>query len=294
VYGRTLPWLIIALILAGCEGNRAPKLRVPQTTLAVAASFDEATVGSITGRVVWNGDVPQVSPYLSPVNPLADSAPHRGLHAWPNPCAPTIDPNGGVADAVVMLRGVDAAKAHPWELLPVRVEIDNYQLRIRQGEAMGRFGFVRRGDWVDFVSKQAVFHSVQARGAAFFTIALPEADQVRRRTLSHGGVVELSSGAGHYWMRGYLFVVDNPYFTRTDANGYFTLWQAPPGKYEVVVWHPNWLEASHSRDADTCQICRVTLQQPLEVARTIEVGPRETRVLDVTLPVPHVTAQVNK
>jgi hypothetical protein len=89
-------------------------------------------------------------------------------------------------------------------------------------------------------------------------------------------------------MRGYLFVLDHPYITQTNGHGHFTLAGVPPGKYELVVWHANWLEASHSRDADTCQICRITLQPPLEIIRRIEIGPRETRAVEITFPAPQI------
>jgi hypothetical protein len=124
---------------------------------------------------------------------------------------------------------------------------------------------------------------LQARGSSFFAIPFPVPNRVSRKTLDRPGVIELSSGAGFYWMRGYLVVLNHPYITLTDKWGDFTLEGVPPGKYELVVWHPNWEEASHSRDADTCQICRLTLQPPIEVVRSIEIGPKQTRTIDVHL-----------
>jgi hypothetical protein len=291
---RILPWTILGLLLAGCDAARAPKHPTIAAAPSAAASFDEGTAGVVTGRVIWSGEVPHVWPFLSPANPLSDGWSHNELREWPNPNAPVVDPSGGAGQAVVMLRGIDVKKARSWDLPPVRVVHADYHLQIQQGDAVGRYGFVHRGDMVDFVSNQAVFHAVQARGAAFFALVLPDANQVRRWTLSHSGVVELSSGAGYYWMHGYLFVVDHPYIACTDAQGYFTFDQVPPGKYELVVWHPNWLEASHSRDADTCHICRMTFQPPLEVVRPIEIGPRETRSVDVLLPAPIQRAQFEK
>jgi len=286
--------MILGLLLTGCDRGRATNRPTPHAAPSAAASFDERTAGVVTGRVSWSGEVPHVLPFLSPANPLSDSWSRNALREWPNPNAPVVDPSGGAGQAVVLLRGIDVNQARPWDLPPVRVVHADYQLHIEQGDAVGHYGFVHRGDMVDFVSNQAVFHAVQARGAAFFALVLPDANHVRRRTMSHGGVVELSSGAGYYWMRGYLFVVDHPYITCTDAQGYFTLGQVPPGKYELVVWHPNWMEASHARDADTCHICRMTFQPPLEVVRTVEIGPRETRWVEVSLTAPIQPAQVEK
>jgi hypothetical protein len=278
--------LLFALLLTGCGRPHSAKPQPQQSASAAnPAQRDSATTGDLAGQVFWVGDVPKVPPFVSVVSPLTEATPRLGLHEWANPGAPAIDPDGGLGQAVVFLRKVDPQRAKPWDLPPVRVEMFDHRIRVCQGDTVGRTGFVRRGDAVEFVSKEPAFHSVQARGAAFFALPLPDANQPRRRTLDHEGVVELSSGAGYYWMRGYLLVLDHPYVTLTDAQGYFTLWQVPAGKYELVVWHPNWQEASHSRDADTCQICRMTLQPPLEVVRTLEVGPGETRLVRVGLSV---------
>ena len=43
----------------------------------------------------------------------------------------------------------------------------------------------------------------------------------------------------HDWMRGYIYVVDTPYFAKTDTAGNATLNGLPAGKYEVKAWAPN-------------------------------------------------------
>jgi hypothetical protein len=284
VYRRLLPPLLLGIVLAGCDAKHPPNPKPRQSAqVPEITAFDPANTGDVTGRVVWEGDVPQVPPYRSPANPLSEASPRRGMRDWPNPCAPAIDPCGGVGQAVVLLRGVDPHRAKPWDLPPVRVELADYEIRVHQGDAVGRCGLVRRGDFVDFVSNQSVFHSLQARGAAWFALPFPAPNVLSRRPLGHGGLIELSSGAGYYWMRGYLHVLDHPYATLTDAQGHFKLAKIPAGQYELVVWHPNWHEAGHSRDADTCQICRLTLQPPLEVVRKIEVASRETRAVQIML-----------
>ncbi len=286
MYGRILSPILLAILLTGCPAGVATNPQPSQSAPAgESAAFAGAATGDLGGRVQWAGDVPRVPPYRSPVNPLSEPAPRRNQPEWPNPCTPEIDPSGGVGRAVVFLRGVDPHKAKPWDLPPVRVEVpaDDTTIQVCQGEAVGRVGFVKRGDKVDFTSRQTAFQSLHGRGAASFALPFPAPDRPQSRTLTNAGVVELSSGAGHFWMRGYLFVLDHPYVTQTDAQGNFKLSQVPPGTYELVVWHPNWQEASHARDADTCQICRLTLQPPLEVCQTVTISSGETRTVHVTL-----------
>jgi hypothetical protein len=274
--------LALGAVAAGCDD--APTETPPAGPCAEAASaFEPDTAGAIEGRVTWDGDVPAVAPFRSPVNPL--SHPDGHPRPWDNPNAPVVDARSkGVAGAVVFLRGIDPCRARPWDHPPVRVVMCDQQFHIRQGDADTRVGFARRGEAVQMVSEEPVFHSLQARGEAFFSLVFPDAGRPRRRSLTQPGLVELSSGAGYFWMRAYLFVDDHPYYTRTDAEGRFRLEQVPPGEYDVVCWMPNWHEAGHERDGDTCLVCRLTFRPPVEVVvKQLALGKRETRTVRFTL-----------
>jgi plastocyanin len=50
------------------------------------------------------------------------------------------------------------------------------------------------------------------------------------------GSVELGCNI-HDWMLGYIFVVDTPYFGKTDIKGNLIL-ELPDGEYQLDVWHP--------------------------------------------------------
>jgi hypothetical protein len=41
----------------------------------------------------------------------------------------------------------------------------------------------------------------------------------------------------HGWMKGYVGVFNHPYFAVTDADGKFTIKNAPAGKYRLMIWH---------------------------------------------------------
>jgi hypothetical protein len=163
------------------------------------------------------------------------------------------------------------------------VEIRDYQIHICQGEQTGRVGFVQRGQAVEMVSRQAVFHSLQARGADFFARALPQPDLACAPVLNRPGAVELRSGAGHFWMRGYLFVADHPYFACTDSKGRFRLTGVPPGKYELVCWMPSWKEAEHELDADTVLLTQLVFQPPVEKVRPVELAAGQSCSVAVQL-----------
>jgi hypothetical protein len=235
----------------------------PEPAAKTAAEFDPAACGSVAGEVTWQGELPRAETIRAWLSPEA------GVQVTvPNPLVPDVD-HGAVRGAVVFLRGVDARKARPWSHPNVTVVQEDYQIRIAQGDEMSQVGFVQRGGAIEMTSRQAVFHSLHLSGATYATIPFADADVVRRRVLDHAGLVELSSAAGYYWARGFVFVDDHPYYTRTDNSGHFVLDDVPEGEYEVVCWLPGWRETSHTRDPESALITRRQYEPALETVQRV-------------------------
>ncbi|MGH7169445.1 MAG: carboxypeptidase-like regulatory domain-containing protein [Gemmataceae bacterium] len=278
---RIAYWLVLVgvAVLSGCDDSLAPPEcgRDACAPVEIGRDFDPATAGTIQGRVTWRGAIPKIPSYRAPVSPGNEHA-GEARRMWPNPNVPRIDAaTKGVAGAVVFLRGIDPQRSRPWDHLPVCVELRDYQIHVCQGDREDTSGFVRRGDSIEMVSRQSLFHTLRVRGAAFFARAFPDADRPCTQRLDRSGLVELRSGCGYFWMHGRLFVDEHPYYTHTDAQGLFTLPQVPPGRYELVCWLPNWHEASRELDAETALICRLTFRPPVEVVKPVQVAPRQTQ-----------------
>jgi hypothetical protein len=284
-FATLLPALcLLPPLLAGC-GDAPPPDRPPLPDAGTGSAFDPTTAGTIRGQVTWTGDLPTLPPLVArlPVPGATGFGPLE-RHTFDNPHAPRIDPQTrGVAGAVVFLRGLDPRRGRPWDQPPVRVEQRGHQFHVRQGDMTARTGFVRRGDGVEMVSCDAEFYALHAGGAAFFSLMFPDPDQPLTRPLTDSGVVELTSAAGHFWMRAYLFVDEHPYYTRTDDQGRFHLPQVPPGRHEVVCWLPSWREAEHQRDPETSLITRLLFRPPVERQETIILEPGQTGTVSFAL-----------
>lgn len=251
----------------------------PDAAPATATQFDPATACTIRGRVTWTGAIPIVPPFEVWSIPLADDG-SREKRLEPNPNAPVIDRDTrGIVNAVVFLRGMDLRQAKLWDLPPVRVEQRDRQCHVLQGGVDSRIGFVRRRDRIEMVSRDPVFHALHADGAAYFSLAFPDPDSPCSRRLTEKGIVELTSAAGRYAMRAYLFVDDHPYYARTDTTGRFVLEGVPPGRYEVVCWLPNPVKERHERDPETAVISRWFFRPPVEQARPIQLDANDAREL---------------
>lgn len=277
-------WLLAGLLTCswGCADARPQDQEKPADRPASSATrVDSKTAGTIRGRIFWQGALPAIASFTIKRDPLNGLALAQ-KRTFPNPNAPLIDPQTrAVAEAIVFLREVELDRAKPWDLPPVVVESNDQQMLVRQGEVARHSGFVRRGDSIEMVSRDAGFYTVHASGAAFFTVPFPEPERMTRRRLNDLGIVELSSAAGSYWQRAYLHVAEHPYYTHTNAAGRFELSQIPPGRYELVCWLPNWQKARHERDPEFAVISRWYFEKPLEKKQTCNVEPGKSGSLEM-------------
>lgn len=275
---------LLLAVLAGC--GEVPALKPEPAdgpSPAASSAFDPDSAGTLRGQVVWAGPRPSPAAFLNRLDPALPFG-EAEARLRQNPNFPSLDAAScGVADAIIFLRDPDRRRARRWDHPPVRVEMQDYKLTVVQGPARSRAGFVRQGDAVELMSRQPVPHSLRARGPAYFTLAFPDPDQPLQRRFDRRGVVELTSGNGYFWMRGYLFVDDHPYYTRTDAAGHYILPQVPPGRYEVVCWHPSWHTGRTEHDSDTGLVRRLHFKPPAARVRSVELAPGELRDVDFEL-----------
>jgi hypothetical protein len=266
MHGRTWTIALGLLTLLGC--TEPPEISLPSPK-PIASSFNPATAGAIHGRVVWDGDVPVAKPMLVKTNAFQPNLHKNPVHCT-LPHYPQVH-NGGVMGAVVFLRGIDPHAAKPWDHPGVRIEFKDRELRVHQGKHVSSVGFVPVGGDIEFVNRDVDYHLLRARGAAFFAAPLQVSNQSSRRTLAKAGVVDLTSGAGYYWLHGHLFVAEHPYYAQTDADGRFRLEQVPAGTYELVCWMPSWVVTHREYDPEAGIMVRYIWAEPKEQMQTVAV-----------------------
>jgi hypothetical protein len=263
--------LLCLAITSGCSEQPAPAAPLDPPT-ALGQSFDAASIGTIRGRVTWDGDVPVGQERIVRAiafNPRLHLNPAR----YTTPHVPAVNKqNGGVANAVVYLRVIDPRRSKPWDHPKPSVEFHDRQLVVVQGNQHSQVGFVRRGCAIDIVNRDAEFHNLHARGAGFFAMPLGDAKEPHERTLAQPGLVDLTCGAGYYWLHAHLFVAEHPYYARTDADGQFVLDQVPTGTYEIICWLPNWRVERKEVDPETGITARLAWASPREQTGKVTVN----------------------
>jgi hypothetical protein len=237
---RTTPVLAVGLI--ACL-HFAP--------FAVAAEYQSGAVadgGTIKGKVIYKGTVPTKT-----VLPTKDKETCGGPRKDP---LVIVGPGGEVKEAVVHLKEV--GKGKEWVKAAKKPEIDNVKCVFVPHVQVIPTGMV------DIVNNDPVLHNTHGYYGTntAFNVALPIQGGRVSKPLRRPGVVRVDCDA-HGWMEGWIYVVDNPYYALTAADGTFTISDVPPGNYTLVVWQ----EHTGLTEMPVTVKAKDTVQVPIELKK---------------------------
>ncbi|WP_292450072.1 hypothetical protein [Mesorhizobium sp.] len=195
------------------------------TMSAPAEAYEEGPVtggGTIEGTVVYRGDVPTTK-----IIPTKDVEVCGGIREEP---LIVVGSDQAVLNAVVYL--VDVAKGKAWAKPGKPPELDNIKCRF-----VPVIQVIPAGS-LEVVNGDPVLHNTHGYYGkrTAFNLALPNKGQRIPVELKRAGTVRIDCDA-HGWMEGWVYVVDNPYYAITGADGKFSIPDVPPGDYTLVTIH---------------------------------------------------------
>ena len=188
-----------------------------------ALAYDAGTVtggGSIEGKVVYNGPV-----QTRKIIPNKDVETCGGIR---EEALIEVGPDKGVQNAAVYL--VDVAKGKAWPPAGKPPELDNIKC-----EFVPHVQVMPAGQ-LDVVNKDPVLHNSHGYYGkrTAFNMAQPNQGQSIPADLSRAGIVRVDCDV-HGWMEGWVYVVENPYYAITGADGKFNITDVPPGTYKLIA-----------------------------------------------------------
>jgi plastocyanin len=96
---------------------------------------------------------------------------------------------------------------------------------------------VSAGSTVEFPNDDPIYHNVFSLSRArTFDLGRYPRGTTKSVRFDRPGVVQVFCHL-HADMRGFVLVLDNPFFVTPDPRGRFVLSGVPPGDYQLVVWH---------------------------------------------------------
>lgn len=141
-----------------------------------------------------------------------------------------VSADGGVANAVVWVEGVQEGKAWPEEVV-----LDQAGCLYRPHVTVAG-----TGQPIKFANSDPVIHNVNTfpRENPPLNISLLARGTGRpvTRTFKLPDEIKVTCDA-HKWMNAWIIVRDNPYFAVTGADGSYAIEGVPAGTYTVVAWH---------------------------------------------------------
>ena len=137
-------------------------------------------------------------------------------------------------DFVVYLEGKIGTNATPTNIVSVTANRVAQQSAVFSPHILP----VLAGTTVEWPNRDEIFHNVfSISDAKQFDLDLYKGNPPEKRvTFDQSGKVDVYCSI-HENMHCVVLVMENPYFTMTDADGKFTITNVPPGTYKLKAWH---------------------------------------------------------
>ncbi|MDH5458234.1 MAG: tetratricopeptide repeat protein [Nitrospinota bacterium] len=193
--------------------------------------------GTLTGRVNLTGIVPKArafhlihAPNIEFCSRMSDGKGHRILYDF------TVSENGGLQDTIIAIQGVKKGKPFPHKMQTLLLNLchaNKYVIGIKNGEDI----LLENTDPIKHeIATYEIYGS--HRNQTSNKNVLPANSQVRSAFIKPGAPEFILKCNLHPFLQTRGYIVDNPYFARSDVEGNFQIENIPPGTYEVTAWHP--------------------------------------------------------
>ncbi len=191
----------------------------------------------------------------------------------PNPGAPV--GSSAVSGAIVYLERVASGKAF--------ATAPEAMLRQKGCEYLPHVQIIHRGQKLILSNEDGALHNsnFQLLGITEINLAQPNGAPPREVELTKDGLYTVKCDV-HSWMRGFVRVVDHPYFVLTDKDGAYSLTDIPPGTYTLKLWRDNW-QLDQPKD-DQGHVTTYNWGSDFQKQQPVTVASGAAQTVDFTIP----------
>ncbi len=221
------------LLLAGCGGGDDSGSDAAMPAPVAMTTVDPATAGTITGRVMFDGEVPPADAIQMAADPncarMHDSAVMTEFVVT--------DAEGNLQNTFLYIKEGLEDMRFPTPTEPV---VLNQEGCIYLPHVFG----IQVGQPLNILNSDQTLHNIHATPSANqeFNIGQPVQGMSTTRTFDSVEVMVPFKCDVHRWMNSYVGVLDHPYFAVSGPDGSFTIGNVPPGTYLLGAWHERYGE----------------------------------------------------
>ena len=192
---------------------------------SVALGYDVGAVsdgGSISGTITFAGDAPEVKP----VEVTKDTKVCAQTQKYDESLV--VGENKGIKNAVVSIANISNGKDFGEAMV----------LDQKECVYTPHIVLTPAGSELEILNNDGILHNIHTYSEAnpAFNQAQPKFKKKLKKKFDQPEVVRVECDA-HGWMKGWIVVMDHPYYAVTDGEGKFSLSDVPAGEYEVKIWH---------------------------------------------------------
>jgi plastocyanin len=221
--------VVAAVAIVACGGSEQSKSSQPASPAAApdAKKVDESKAGTITGKVVVDGALPQNAAIQMASDPACEAG-NKGGAAQETYVAS----DGGLQNVFVYIKdGLGNKYLFDTPTDPVKMDQKGCHY---VPHVLG----IRVAQPLQVVNADSTMHNVHGMPTANqefnFSQPVPMTSTV---TFTTKEVMIPFKCDVHSWMHSYIGVLDHPYFAVTGNGGKFDLRTVPAGTYTVEAWH---------------------------------------------------------
>jgi plastocyanin len=218
------PLLLLAACGSGKPGTEA-EVSLP------AARVDQATAGTISGRILFNGEPPAMPEIDMSSNPQCE---RQHPKPWKAETV-VVNSNRTLRNVFVWIK--DGLPRVRWTPPAESATLDQNGC-VYEPHVLG----IMEGQQLEILNHDPVNHNVHAEcqvNSAWNESQPPRAEHKFKR-FDLPEVLFPVTCSVHPWMRSYIGVSPHPFFAVTGVDGSFTLKGVPPGTYTIEAVHEKY------------------------------------------------------
>lgn len=234
---KMMVWLSIiatTMLMFGCSSEKAPEpTETPAATATAPAGtpVDQATVGSVTGKINFTGTKPKLAVIHMDQDPVC-VAKHKGpVHVEDG----AVNDDGTVPDVFVYVK--DGADKYAWPTPTDSVTLDQDGCMYKP-HVLG----VQVDQTLHVISTDATTHNIHPQpkdNREWNESQAPGAAPLDKKFARAEIMIPVKCNQ-HPWMKAYIGVVKNPLFAVSGSDGTYTIKGLPPGDYTIEAWTPTF------------------------------------------------------